>query len=226
LHFSHPFQLRCFYFISNGIINKKLKGTKAMKIGCVLLAAGAATRFGGGKLAAPLGGKPVIEYTLENLRDAPFDRRAIVAATPELLAIAQRYGIDGTVNDRPDLGVSRSIRMGLELMDGTDACMFCVADQPLLRRETLDGMLQSYERGTILMAAHNGQSGNPVIYPSSLYAELSSLVGEESGKTVACRHEGLIRIFHVPDSLQLCDIDTREDLIAAEEFLHGSAHSP
>ena len=197
-----------------------------MKIGCVLLAAGAATRFGGGKLAAPLGGKPVIEYTLENLRDAPFDRRAIVAATPELLAIAQRYGIDGTVNDRPDLGVSRSIRMGLELMDGTDACMFCVADQPLLRRETLDGMLQSYERGTILMAAHNGQSGNPVIYPSSLYAELSSLVGEESGKTVACRHEGLIRIFHVPDSLQLCDIDTREDLIAAEEFLHGSAHSP
>ena len=55
----------------NGIINKKLKGTKAMKIGCVLLAAGAASRFGGGKLFALLGGKPVIEYMLENLRDVP-----------------------------------------------------------------------------------------------------------------------------------------------------------
>ena len=196
-----------------------------MKIGCVLLAAGAATRFGGGKLAAPLGGKPVIEYTLENLRDAPFARRVIIAATPELLTIAQRYGIDGTINDRPDLGVSRSIRMGLELMDGTDACMFCVADQPLLKRETLNGMLQSYERGTIFVVAHNGQSGNPVIYPASLYGELSSLVGEESGKTVACRHEGLLRVFHVPDSLQLSDIDTREDLIAAEDFLRDSAHS-
>jgi molybdenum cofactor cytidylyltransferase len=210
----------------NGIINIKLKGTKAMKIGCVLLAAGAASRFGGGKLCALLGGKPIIEYTLENLRDVPFARRAIVAATPELLALAQRYGIGGTVNDRPDLGVSRSIRMGLELMDGTDACMFCVADQPLLRRETLDGMLQTYERGTILMVAHNGQSGNPVIYPASLYSELSSLVGEESGKTVACRHEGLLRVFHIPDSLQLSDIDTREDLMAAEELLHDSAHSP
>jgi CTP:molybdopterin cytidylyltransferase MocA len=193
-----------------------------MQIGCVLLAAGAAVRFGGGKLAALLEGKPVIEYTLQNLRDTRFDRRAIVAATPELLAIAQRYGIDGTLNDRPDLGVSRSIRMGLELMAGTDACMFCVADQPLLKRETLDGMLDSYEHGTILMASHNGQSGNPVIYPASLYGELSSLIGEESGKTVACRHKGLIRTFHVPDSLQLSDIDTREDLEAAQEYLHDS----
>jgi molybdenum cofactor cytidylyltransferase len=197
-----------------------------MKIGCVLLAAGAATRFGGGKLAALLGGKPIIEYTLKNLCDVRFARCAIIAATPELLATARRYGIDGAINDRPDLGVSRSIRMGLELMAGTDACMFCVADQPLLKRETLDGMLQSYERGTILVVSHNGQSGNPVIYPASLYGELSSLIGEESGKTVACRHESLIRMFHVADSLQLSDIDTREDLQAAEARLNGSSDTP
>ena len=191
------------------------------KIGCILLAAGAGVRFGGGKLAALLGGKPVIEYILSNLYKVHFSHRVIVAANTALLDTARRYGFEGTVNDRPDLGVSRSIRMGLELMAETDACMFCVADQPLLKRETLDGMLKDYEPGTILMVSHNGQSGNPVIYPASLYDELGSLIGEESGKTVACRHDGLLRLFHVAGASQLSDIDTREDLKAAETRLSG-----
>jgi molybdenum cofactor cytidylyltransferase len=132
---------------------------------------------------------------------------------------ARRRGFELAYNDRPELGVSRSIRMGLERAADTDACMFCVADQPLLRRETLAGMLDAYEPGTVLMVSHDGQSGNPVIYPSGLYGELSGLSGEESGKTVACRHEGLLRVFHVADAAQLYDVDTREDLIAVQELL-------
>jgi CTP:molybdopterin cytidylyltransferase MocA len=189
------------------------------KIGCILLAAGAGARFGGGKLAALLDGLPVIEYILGGIRDADFSCRVIVAANEAMLDTARRYGLGGVVNSIPDLGVSRSIRIGLELMTETDACMFCVADQPLLRQETLDGMLDAYEPGTVLVASHKGQSGNPVIYPASLYSELSSLFGEESGKTVACRHENLLRLFHVNDASQLADIDTREDLIAMQALL-------
>ncbi len=190
--------------------------------GCILLAAGAGARFGGGKLAALLDGRPVIEYILHSISLAGFNRRVIVAANEAMLDTAQSYGFAGVVNDLPDLGVSRSIRMGLELMVGTDACMFCVADQPLLNDHTLDAMLKAYEPGTILMAAHHGQSGNPVIYPASLYGELKCLTGEESGKTVACRHDGLLRLFHVADALQLEDIDTREDLIAMEQRISPS----
>lgn len=189
------------------------------KIGCILLAAGAGARFGGGKLAALLDGQPVIAYILGNIRDTDFSCRVIVAANEDMLEEARSYGFQGVINDCPDLGVSRSIRMGLELMSKTDACMFCVADQPLLRRETLDGMLDAYEPGTILVVSHHGQSGNPVIYPASLYGELSSLAGDESGKTVACRHDDLLRVFHVNDALQLEDIDTREDLIAMQARL-------
>jgi molybdenum cofactor cytidylyltransferase len=189
------------------------------KTGCILLAAGAGARFGGGKLAALLDGLPVIEYTLVSIRDTDFSHRVIVAANEAMLDTAMRYGLNGVINGLPDLGVSRSIRMGLELMAETDACMFCVADQPMLKRVTLDGMLNSYEPGTILMVSHKGQCGNPVIYPASLYDELSSLAGEESGKTVACRHDDLLRLFHVDDALQLADIDTREDLITLQACL-------
>lgn len=185
-------------------------------IGCILLAAGAGARFGGGKLNALLDGRPVIEYILNSLREAPFCRRVIVAANEHMLHTACEYGFTGVINTCPDLGVSLSIRLGLELMAGTDACMFCVADQPMLKPKTLSGMLAAYEPGTVLMSAHKHQSGNPVIYPDILYGELMSLAGEESGKTVACRHESLLRTFHVADASQLDDIDTREDLIAME----------
>ncbi len=190
-----------------------------MTFGCVVLAAGAGSRFGGNKLAAPVNGSPIIDYILTSLPARLFSRVAVVSADPSVIDAAQRHGFELAFNDRPELGVSRSIRMGLELTADTDACMFCVGDQPLLRRETLAGMLDVYEPGTVLMVSHDGQSGNPVIYPSALYGELSSLYGEESGKTVACRHEDLLRLFHLADASQLCDVDTREDLIAVQTLL-------
>ena len=192
-----------------------------MTIGCIVLAAGAGARFGGGKLAAILGGKPVIEYILGPIREARFSERVIVAANEAMLDTARRYGMGGVINGLPELGVSRSIRMGLEFMAETDACMFCVADHPRSTRETRDALRLSYEPDTILMVSYKGQTGNPVIYPASLYDELRSLTGEESGKTVACRHDDLLRLFHVTDASQLADIDTREDLIAMEACLSG-----
>jgi molybdenum cofactor cytidylyltransferase len=197
-----------------------------MTFGCVVLAAGAGSRFGGNKLAASVNGNPIIEYILDSLPARLFHRVVVVTANPSVIAAAQRRGFELAFNDRPDLGVSRSIRLGLELMTETDACMFCVADQPLLKRETLAGMIDVYEPGTILIVSHNGQSGNPVIYPASLYGELKSLEGEESGKTVACRYEPLMRLFHVSDANQLMDIDTRKDLEAIEARLSDSPDAP
>ena len=197
-----------------------------MRIGCVVLAAGAGSRFGGNKLAAPVNGNPIIEYILDNLPARLFHRVVVVTADQSVIDATQRHGFELALNDRPELGVSRSIRMGLELMSKTDACMFCVADQPLLKQETLAGMLEDYERGTILMVSHDDQSGNPVIYPASLYGELKSLEGKESGKTVACRHEDLLRLYHIADAYQLMDIDTREDLQAVESRLSGPLGAP
>jgi molybdenum cofactor cytidylyltransferase len=190
-----------------------------MTIGCIILAAGAGERFGGNKLTASLNGSPIVEYIFGSLPSGLFDKVAAVTANESIIAEAKLRDFSVVFNDRPELGVSLSIRLGLEMMEDTDACMFCVADQPLLMRETLSGMLAFYEQGTILMVSYNGQSGNPVIYPSCLYSELKSLKGEESGKTVAVRHENLLRLYHVSDAYQLMDIDTREDLEAVEAYL-------
>jgi molybdenum cofactor cytidylyltransferase len=193
-----------------------------MKTGCVILAAGAGTRFGGKKLTAAVNGSPIFEYIFDSLPLRLFHRVVVVTAEPLIIASAERRGFGIVLNDRPELGVSRSIRLGLETMADTQACMFCVADQPLLKKETISGMLDAYESGSILMTSYNDRSGNPVIYPASLYSELIGLTGETFGKAVARLHLDLLRMYPVDDAYQLIDIDTREDLAVVETRLHGA----
>lgn len=183
-----------------------------MKTGCILLAAGAGSRFGGSKLNANLEGKPIIDYILASLPVHYFHKRIIVAANAALLQKARQFGFEGIINDRPEMGASLSIRMGLAALGDADACMFCVADQPLLKKETLENMLKAYEPGTILSLSSGGITGNPNIFPSSLFPELSLLTGDEAGKTVISRHPGIVHLHSVFDTSQLRDIDTQEHL--------------
>lgn len=190
-----------------------------MKTGCILLAAGAGIRFGGDKLKAPLAGIPMAEHILSNLPRSSFDHCLMVAADNELLELADRFGVPGVINNRPDLGVARSIRMGLAALPETDACMFCVCDQPLLQADTIAGMVRSYEAGSILCLSSHGKHGNPVIFPASLFGELGALPAGGSGKTITAAHPDLVRTYDIPDKAQLLDADTREQLERIETLL-------
>jgi molybdenum cofactor cytidylyltransferase len=50
-------------------------------VALVLLAAGRGSRFGGGKLAAPLAGKPVIAHVAAATQTLPLAQRILVAAS-------------------------------------------------------------------------------------------------------------------------------------------------
>ncbi len=47
-------------------------------ISAIVLAAGKATRFGGCKQLVPLGGKPLLEHVLENVRNSHVDDVVVV----------------------------------------------------------------------------------------------------------------------------------------------------
>jgi molybdenum cofactor cytidylyltransferase len=183
-----------------------------MNVGCVLLAAGAGVRFGGDKLKACFAGKTIIENILSELPAELFARCVIVAADNDLLQTAKKYGISGVINNRPELGIARSIHMGLKDLLDTDACMFCVSDQPFLKGQTIRGMLENYKPGTILSLAHKGKRGNPVIFPSSLFGELMRLPQDEFGIYVIKAHPTLLCLYEASNPLELADIDTREEL--------------
>ena len=182
-----------------------------MKIGMVLLAAGQSKRFGQSKLETLLNGKPIIEYILSNIPVDTFDKVVIVAANKNILSIAQQYSINGIINDCPELGLARSVAMGTKEVKDTDAYMYCVSDQPMLRKTTIENMVNAYKENTILALAHNGRRGNPVIFPNYLFDELVSLEIGQTGQKVINNHLDILEHYNTDDKTQLLDVDTGDN---------------
>ena len=115
-----------------------------MKIGCVLLAAGNARRFGSNKLQVQVDGESLIRRALETVPSGLVT--VVVSQYPEILSLAGEYGFEAVLNDQPDLGLSRSVRLGLERLTDCDGVLFLVADQPWLKRDSALGSEPSEDR--------------------------------------------------------------------------------
>lgn len=183
-----------------------------MKFGLILLAAGTGERFGGNKLIEKIAGKPIIQYILNNLPVCRFDDCVGVVSDPQVEGYIATHDIRTVFNDMPDEGISRSIRLGIKTLRDVDACMFVVADQPMLRGSTIKAMLDVYQQDSILSLSTNGRRGNPVIFPASLLSELLQLKKGEYGTTVINNHKDLLVLHDIDDITQLMDIDTKKNL--------------
>ena len=178
-----------------------------MKIGCVVLAAGNARRFGSNKLKAEVDGESLIRRALKAVPSGLVT--VVVSQYPEILALAGEYGFTAVSNDQPGLGLSRSVRLGLEQLLDCDGVLFLVADQPWLKRDSAEALaaLWAQNPGKIAAMAHGGVRGNPCIFPARFYPELLELTGDRGGSTVIRRHEDALILLET-DALELADVDT------------------
>ena len=193
-----------------------------MRLGCVVLAAGNAARFGRNKLAEPFRGKPLIQWALEAV---PVDRLGpvyagvpapvrVVTQYPDVGMLAAAFGFGVLFNEAPELGISHSVVLGTRaLMDRCGGLMFLVADQPLLRRETCAALADRFlaDPTRIVVPAAGDRQGNPCIFPAALCSELLALTGDKGGKQVVCRHPELVVEVPVP-AAELLDVDRAADL--------------
>lgn len=183
-------------------------------IGCVVMAAGMSRRFGENKLAVTLNGVSLLEHALRAIPADRFAAVCVVTRSGEGEALAARYGFSVIHNDRPDLGLSRTIRLGTEvLQDRCHAIMYLVADQPLLRRESVSALLACARMHpqSIVAAAENGKRGNPCLFPASFFSELCALTGDTGGSAVIRAHEDSLLLFEL-EPRELHDVDTPKAL--------------
>ena len=107
-----------------------LRGVEA-----VVLAAGAGSRFGGGKLLAPLEGRPVLQHVLDRLAEAGLTDVVVVLGND---AEAVERTIDWrrerrVRNDDPGRGLSTSLRLGIDVLDAAvPGALIVLGDQPLV----------------------------------------------------------------------------------------------
>ena len=183
---------------------------KELSIGCIVMAAGNAKRFGDNKLAAELDGKTLIERALDAVPDEQFSRVVVVTQYDEIEALARSRGFDVIRNRHPDWGISHTISLGThELEDDCDAICYMVSDQPLLKRGSIAGAVSFFRENSehIVGLAHDGTRGNPCIFPRKFFPELIELREDRGGNTVIRAHEDALRLYEV-DKQELTDVDT------------------
>lgn len=188
-----------------------------MRIGCVVMAAGDARRFGENKLAAEFGGKPLILRALEAVPAEKFSAVAVVTQYPEVEELAKQFRFTPVHNPHPDWGISHTIRLGLEALGECGAALFQVSDQPLLRRETVAAEVDFFRAhpDKLVGLGHDGVRGNPCIFPAAYFPELLALKEDHGGSSVIRRHEEELLLFETA-AAELADADTRQALAVME----------
>jgi nicotine blue oxidoreductase len=199
----------------------------ATGVSAILLAAGAGSRFGGGKLLAPFRGRSLIEVSLANLADAPVDETVVVVGddAERLRAACEPYGV--AVVENPDWaqGQSTSVRVGLEALGPeARAAVVLLADQPLVGAGAVRRLVEAFDRGAeVATATYGGRPRNPVLFSRGVWPMLvAELAGDEGARPFLRRHPELVVRVPCDGVGDPADVDTTEDLRRLEETRAGT----
>ena len=115
-------------------------------VGCVVMASGRSQRFGSNKLLASFRGQPMVCSALA-LADSPvFCARLAVTRSPEVAQLCRKTGIPALLHDQPLRSdtVALGLSALLERQPALAGCMFLPGDQPLLKAQTLQRLVQAF----------------------------------------------------------------------------------
>jgi molybdenum cofactor cytidylyltransferase len=98
--------------------------------------------------------------------------------------------------------------------------MFCPADQPMLRRETVEGLLHCAldQKDRIWRTCSDGLPGSPVIFPKWAFEELKRLPEGKGGSWVLKEHPDQVAMMEVSDVHELMDVDTPDALELLKDY--------
>ena len=152
-------------------------------------------------------GRPMISSILDAVSPLDVYKKVLVTQYDEVAAMAPEF--DVVINDRPDLGISRSMQLGLHAGGDADAYMFCVCDQPGLSTTTIERLIEAYKKGTagIVSLAWQGKMCNPKIFSSRYKEELMHLSGDTGGRQILASHKDDILLVEAESEDEVKDID-------------------
>lgn len=189
------------------------------RTGCVIMASGMGKRFGSNKLMADFHGKPLFLRAVD-ATEGLFDERVVVTRHEDVAEVCRNLGIPVVLHELPNR--NDTVRLGLDALGDVDCCLFCPGDQPLLRRHTVEVMLENWRmfRKLIFRPCFEDTPGSPVLFPRWLFPELRTLPEGKGGACVIRNHLEEVHTIQVSTAFELADADTPEML----ELLKGLYH--
>lgn len=191
------------------------------RVAGVLLAAGAARRFGAPKQLAELEGRPLVTHALERLLAVEGLGKVVVVVGAHGSAVAAAVTHAGSPRVRivscPGWaeGLAASLRTGIAAVAGADAALVHLADLPRVTPQAMGVVLAAASEGGRLRAGatratYAGQPGHPVVLPASLFPAVAALRGDAGARDLlAGPATHLVEVGHLADPT---DVDTPETL--------------
>ena len=180
-------------------------------VAVLLLAAGASTRFGSSKQLAKVGGKTLLQHSIDTANEAiPGEVYVVLGANAERIA-AEVSAAKLIVNHRWQEGIGQSLAVGVEhLQHQYQAVLVLLADQARVQARHLKAMLKAFDDERIVCAYYRGARGVPAIFPNRYFDSLVQLSGDQGAKGILQKAEDSLVEMDLPEAA--FDIDTVEDL--------------
>lgn len=195
-------------------------------IAAIILAAGQSRRMGQNKLLLPYGASTVIEMIVTEVGGCESIGDIVVVTGHEADRVAaQLRNASVRCIFNPDYARSDmlvSIQVGLRaLADEVTAALIVLGDQPRLRREIVQRVIEAYTSVDLIIPSYQMKRGHPILIPRPLWPSILALPPEASLRDVIRVNESHIRYVLCDDDSVLRDIDTPEDY--QEVILHRDA---
>ena len=188
------------------------------RFAAVVLAAGAGSRFGGGKLLADYAGAPLLHAALAAARAAPAQFVTLVTGADAEAVAACARGFDPGVRvvhaaDHAQ-GMAASLRAGIASLEpGLDGAFVFLGDMPRVPHAVLAPLAAAIEAGAPAAApVFAGQRGNPVVLGRALFGDVAALRGDVGARPILQGLGAALAQVEAPDDGVLFDVDVREDL--------------
>jgi molybdenum cofactor cytidylyltransferase len=198
------------------------EGRTGAGLEAVVLAAGAARRFGGGKLTAAFSGGVLLDGALAAAFAAP--ARSVVVVTgaeaakveAAARAFAERIGQAARLRivHAPDHaeGMAASLRAGVASLPlDADGAFVFLGDMPRVPTAVLAPLARLIAEGHAAAApVFDGRRGHPAVFARALFPDLVALTGDEGARAVLQRVGPAL--VEAPDDGVLFDVDEVGDL--------------
>lgn len=185
----------------------------------IVLAAGKSTRMRGrNKLLVKVEKQSIIRRVVEAGLKSRVDEVIVVLGWE---ADKIRKALDDlpcrfVLNRDYEKGQSSSVKAGLkEVGETTQAILILPGDVAMIDARSTNLIIDEYARrkSPIIIAAHEGRPGHPILLDKELFKEVELIDEQSFGlKAVIKKHEREMRLIEVGSPNVLQDVDTPEDL--------------
>ena len=192
-----------------------IEGTHAL-----VLAAGAGSRFGGGKLCADWHGRPLIRAAVETALATPAEAVHVVVGAD---AAKVRQCLAGLADPRLGFvicadwaeGISASLRAGIDsLPPDARAMIVFLGDMPMVSAELAARLLDGVLAGApAAIPVCEGRPAHPVAIGAEIFPRLRLLEGDQGARRLLESLPGVMRV-PTTDAGSVADVDTVADLDA------------